>query len=638
MLTSQTTTRLPSRRDLRLNFLPKINVEGSMDSPTTPYSSCSSLQTIPPNMKRHQGILRHSDSSLSPENGDSDVTVGGNSDDGERKTSSVRFMKNDERHKYVTSSKSTSRNNRRMRRTIRDADIPLADVSTDKSTASQAVAFVIRASRRGVVSLCAEVADLLKDRNRLEQELEEKNKEIVILLENQAVPRSPEPPLPETCDFSMQSIQDMESQTYPQNNVAIQTETMSLVCTKRKARDENEPETPPDCSDITFINFECGSDFAVTCLCPKSVSSSSQNPGKTAVAINTGDGPRLHSKLGYFEHHNLEHKFKALEIKHEQLKMKLSEDTGHQMKTTDELNKAKEEIVVLQKAIQDIQTKEYERIQEEERLKQEENYSIEAQDDVSDGTGSDDSDDVTQRRRSLKGSREKSLLPIIANTTRLDSKQETFRSSIFPGPILGCKCQMCTAFFRSSGVLGFACSPYVTDSSGKNPVLRDLRKLVCLQNSKLQLQQNDQVMVRGSKTGIVRYIGHLDGVGTPSVVYIGLELNSAAGKHDGYLYGKRYFFCTQDHGIFLPIQDVLCVISKKSASGSSRKRIPKAILSKPVTLHLTPEKPRSIKPKSHQSNSRRTHSKRRSMTSSESDTGSSTSENSSSFPPVSPPR
>ena len=57
----------------------------------------------------------------------------------------------------------------------------------------------------------------------------------------------------------------------------------------------------------------------------------------------------------------------------------------------------------------------------------------------------------------------------------------SMQSSFFPGPILGCKCQMCTTFFRSSGLLGFACTPYVTDSSGKNPVLRDMRKLVSLQ-------------------------------------------------------------------------------------------------------------------------------------------------------------
>lgn len=48
-----------------------------------------------------------------------------------------------------------------------DGEFPLGGMDVDKSTASQAVAFVIRASRNGVVPLCAEVAGLLKDKNKL---------------------------------------------------------------------------------------------------------------------------------------------------------------------------------------------------------------------------------------------------------------------------------------------------------------------------------------------------------------------------------------------------------------------------------------------------------------------------------------
>lgn len=41
----------------------------------------------------------------------------------------------------------------------------MAAVNIDKPAATQAVAFVIRASRRGVVPLCAEVATILKDKS-----------------------------------------------------------------------------------------------------------------------------------------------------------------------------------------------------------------------------------------------------------------------------------------------------------------------------------------------------------------------------------------------------------------------------------------------------------------------------------------
>jgi len=39
--------------------------------------------------------------------------------------------------------------------------------------------------------------------------------------------------------------------------------------------------------------------------------------------------------------------------------------------------------------------------------------------------------------------------------------------------------------------------------------------------------------------------------------------HNAEGRHDGYLCGRRYFFCQQNHGLFLPLQDVLCVVNRK---------------------------------------------------------------------------
>ena len=46
-------------------------------------------------------------------------------------------------------------------------------------------------------------------------------------------------------------------------------------------------------------------------------------------------------------------------------------------------------------------------------------------------------------------------------------------------------------------------------------------------------------------------------------------LYDLAGKHDGYLFGKRYFFAPQNCGMFLRLQDVVCVINKKVGSKMS---------------------------------------------------------------------
>lgn len=44
---------------------------------------------------------------------------------------------------------------------------------------------------------------------------------------------------------------------------------------------------------------------------------------------------------------------------------------------------------------------------------------------------------------------------------------------------------------------------------------------------------------------------------------IGIFTWNLGGKHDGYLFGKRYFFAPQNHGLFLPLQDIICVTNKK---------------------------------------------------------------------------
>ncbi|XP_076815634.1 uncharacterized protein LOC143461694 isoform X2 [Clavelina lepadiformis] len=481
-----------------------------------------------------------------------------NSDDGlrhndlARKKISVRFRSGDENK----SSLLTSRATRKMRRSLKDADFPLSDVNADKSTASQAVAFVIRASRRGVVPLCAEVADLLKEKRRLENLVEEQKREIQQLLENQALPRSPSPPPPEMTHFSMQTVQEMDCQTICLTDVGSQTDEILLPCTQIKSLEECEVMESPNSIDIKGIRFECGKKLNVRCLCPKLTTSSTQNPVQSSVGTGTSDR-KYSSDLGYFDHRNLEHRHKQLETRNRDLKVLSRKRSDKNVVLESELSQAKKEIVSLQQAIQNIQLRKY----ENERRRVEDDYSVDVQYD--DESLDDVSDDVTMTKYGTSGvsnQRDKGIVSLSSPRSKSSAS-----SSIFPGPILGCKCQMCTSFFKSSGLLGFASSPYVTDSSGRNPVLRDLRKLIYLQNSKLRVHMNDQVLFKGNKVGLVRYLGHLDAVRTANVVYVGLELDTADGLHDGYLNGKRYFFTKQKHGLFLPLQDITCVISKKVA-------------------------------------------------------------------------
>jgi len=49
-------------------------------------------------------------------------------------------------------------------------------------------------------------------------------------------------------------------------------------------------------------------------------------------------------------------------------------------------------------------------------------------------------------------------------------------------------------------------------------------------------------------TGTVRYIGAVD---FAEGLWIGVELKSAKGKHDGTVQGRRYFVCRAGHGLIV---------------------------------------------------------------------------------------
>nr|XP_039268491.1 uncharacterized protein LOC120343394 isoform X1 [Styela clava] len=465
-----------------------------------------------------------------------------------------------------------------------DANFPMADVSTDKPVASQAVAFVIRASRRGVVPLCAEVANLLKENSNLE-ELVNQQKQILENLneEVEALRKIAKGPPPEMKDAGLQTIQEIDCQTMTVDEASSQTDKLTISCIRHQNLDDmkhgrqdssfNHKQQPDDNEPSKkFLGLEtgCGSNVVLKCSCDPLVTTATQNPILISVAVNTVREDCMDSALGYFEHTSLEKTHRDLEEQHSNLIEKNTKMENSNEDLDRDLKSAKEEIVTLQRAIQEIQNKEYEREKEAELMRQHETYSVDVQNNL---TSSDEYQSPPQQPGSR--GRFSQLLPLITADSATSSRPTVSRtrSSIFPGPILGCKCQMCTAFFRSSGLLGFACSPYVTDSSGRNPVLRDLRRLVWLQNSKLQIQPKDQIIARNNRVGTVRYVGHLDGVGTPSVVYIGMELDNQEGRHDGYLNGKRYFFCPHKHGLFIPLQDVLCVINRKVTPPSAHPPI-----------------------------------------------------------------
>jgi len=144
------------------------------------------------------------------------------------------------------------------------------------------------------------------------------------------------------------------------------------------------------------------------------------------------------------------------------------------------------------------------------------------------------------------------------------TNSEKRRSSplLIPGPLEGCRCTSCERTLRKED----PGSEIETESSGL---------IVCdnkLKSRKLHIETGDHIVVKGEKTGYVRYLGHLDNVAPANAVFVGLELDAPVGRHDGAVNGKRYFSCAKDHAVFLPLQDVICIISKKSGKLKERHK------------------------------------------------------------------
>uniref|UniRef100_A0A8V5GZA1 Uncharacterized protein n=1 Tax=Melopsittacus undulatus TaxID=13146 RepID=A0A8V5GZA1_MELUD len=75
----------------------------------------------------------------------------------------------------------------------------------------------------------------------------------------------------------------------------------------------------------------------------------------------------------------------------------------------------------------------------------------------------------------------------------------------------------------------------------------------------------DMVLVAGQRQGRARFYGRTD---FAPGYWFGVELDSAGGKHDGSVFGVRYFSCPPKHGVFAPpsrVQRALLVGRRKES-------------------------------------------------------------------------
>lgn len=110
----------------------------------------------------------------------------------------------------------------------------------------------------------------------------------------------------------------------------------------------------------------------------------------------------------------------------------------------------------------------------------------------------------------------------------------------------------------------------------------------------MNVEVGDQVLVAGQKHGIVRYYGKTD---FAPGYWFGIELDQPTGKHDGSVFGVRYFSCLPKYGVFAPPSRVQRIGGPKDGSqndSSMVKKVHQVTMSQPKRNFNTMRSPKDL--------------------------------------------
>ncbi|KAK6470655.1 CAP-Gly domain-containing linker protein 3-like isoform X2 [Huso huso] len=109
----------------------------------------------------------------------------------------------------------------------------------------------------------------------------------------------------------------------------------------------------------------------------------------------------------------------------------------------------------------------------------------------------------------------------------------------------------------------------------------------------LKIELGDKVLVAGQKQGIIRFYGKTD---FAPGYWFGVELEVPTGKHDGSVFGVRYFTCLPKHGVFAPPSRVQRLSGPKDSQsdGTLVKKVHQVTMSQPKRNFAAVRTPKDI--------------------------------------------
>ncbi|KAK7112283.1 hypothetical protein V1264_011757 [Littorina saxatilis] len=457
-----------------------------------------------------------------------------------------------------------------------DSTSELSGLVEDKEIAARAVAFVVNSTRKGIVPLCADIANLLRAKRSLEKKV------FLLKRENEALrgstgnsfrtshSTSPTPPSLTSCtDKSLlhEHGTALQERSRPCSRCSQCSSTMSNSPKLEKTysfkgylhsppearnnrRSPRVPRRPPNGLTTQAV---------VHCLSDANFQDSGCDISRNREEGSGGGGGGIGDRKNSLPEIISEPDGKVLRVspkiskeiqcsllRHSDLpaEEQFIETVRLNSKLAEELGSARKEIEILKGRLKELEMNQLARECCREQYQVETDCDDTSMDERPQAPMDPPHSVIVKRHYSLNGS----------SRSRLHCQFAPVPGSVlYAEPLYGCKCTACDE--AMGGEIHASLAHTLNQDLPKFPV-----------NSKLKVQLGDHVVIKGERTGRIRYIGHLDKIGQPNMVFVGLELDAPVGRHDGFFNGKRYFFCNKDHGIFLPLHDIVCKVQPKKTT------------------------------------------------------------------------